>query len=196
MDPREAARRTLNAHAVGTLLADGTPTPHGYVIDRRTGLLVATLSHGELVADETVLLIPGEADPRLQLLLEVDPGAEVRPETQDRWLAYHRVREGPLWTALVIVSARQGEAIVDGEELVAPSPLASDEARLCAHANERREGLARIAGVAPGEAICVGVDAYGLHVRSHAGVGRASFSTAAADGDAARERIEAVLGSV
>jgi len=197
MGPSEStsALRELHDHARGTLLTDGVPTPSGYVVDRRTGLVVLAVTHGQATAEEVVLMIPGEVSPALQLLLEIDPGATVAAETEDRWMAYHGAPGGPLWTSWTILSARHGSEVVDGEALMTPSPLADEEPRLCAHANARREALARLARVSPGEAVCVGVDPFGMHVRTFAGVSRVGFATRGVDASQARTELDALLPS-
>jgi hypothetical protein len=88
----------------------------------------------------------------------------------DRWRIYHREPQDVRWAFMSIDSARFEGAIIDGEALQQPNPLARDESRLCKMMNSSPGDLRRLclqhANIDIEQPVMVGIDPMGIDVRA------------------------------
>lgn len=191
----ELARSALVADCEGELRFADQSVKIKFVLDNETGRLVTSLPVAALLAAEHVLFVPQETDDALQLMLSPEE-IEEGPAT-DRFQAYHGQPEHVRWASCWIDSARHGPWVFDGEALMQPNPLASDEPSLVKLLNQDDAKLAalvqRHAGIVVPSPVCVGVDPRGLHVRARFGVVRVPFGEPVADAAGARRAIESML---
>lgn len=183
----------LHRHTDGVITADDARRRFRYVIDRTAGVLVSPLTHAELDAAQIVLFIPDEGEGAVQLLVEASPIDEGR--VTDRWLAYHRSQDAPLWGAMTVDTARIGRDVVD-EAISLTCPFAAEEPALCKHANTRRDALASLCasrGVDDRSPVLVGVDVAGVHIRARTRIVRVDFPEPVSTAAAARAALDALL---
>lgn len=179
------------------------------VYDGATGEIVLPLEPGMAAAPELVLHMPDEVT--LQLQVAVRPRVIERPEAEeavDRWQAYHGAAgsggsAGRTWVRCEIEGAKRPHApgeVYAGEALCKPNALrrGGGEFKVVKHVNTRKDGLSglcrRCAGLEVAEALCVGVDEFGIDVRARFGIVRVEFDLEAATADQARELIDRMLG--
>lgn len=171
------AQAVLLGQAEGDLRFDEHGFRLKFVHDPASGRLVASVPVAVFSAAEHVLFLPEETEDALQLLISPEDVGE--SAVTDRWMAYHGEPEHVRWASFWIDGARHGPWVFDGEALSVANPLLKEEAGLCRAANADRTKLAaaceRMAGVAVPDAVCVGVDPRGLHVRARFGVVRVQF---------------------
>ena len=195
-DDAATAARFLRSNRAGVLLADETPSPFRFVIDGRTGRLIAPAPPALHDAGEFVLFIPEERGDALQLLLTPERLDDDDP-AGDRWLAYHHRPDSKGWAAFAIESGRIDDQVIDGPALMVPNALAAAEPRLCKRCNAGgAEGLAAgcaRAGIPVAAPLCVGVDPYGLDIRARFGIVRIDFAAPADSEAAAAAAIDALL---
>ncbi|MDP7029415.1 MAG: hypothetical protein QF733_04255 [Phycisphaerales bacterium] len=177
----DQATATLHAWSRGDLRHDAASTPIRYVLTP-DGRPAAAVSSDMLQAVDCALAIPEEGEAQLELsvtLREFEPlgGGE---SNSDRWKIYHGTPPHPLWAMFDIDMARFRGAILDGEAVVRPNPLAAVEPRLCGLLN--REYAPRVLttiqsqlGISPEKPRVVGVGATGLDVRNRFDVVRLDF---------------------
>lgn len=191
----EHARRVMLGSTEGVLHFDQQHAAIKYVCDPVSGRLVAGVPVAALLAAEHVLWAPEESDDALQLLLSVEPLEE--GVLTDRWAAYHGESEHVRWGLFWVDGGRHGAWVFDGEALACANPVSGEEAGLCRWLNGDRSALARVcqryAGVVVPQPVCVGVDAWGVHVRARFGVVRVGFEEEATDGARARAMLEAMV---
>jgi hypothetical protein len=198
-DDEAAAEGGALEHAQGVLtgLVEGDLRfdEHGmrlkFVHDPASGRLLASVPVAVFSAAEHVLFLPEETEDALQLLISPEEVGE--SAVTDRWMAYHGDPEHVRWASFWIDGARHGPWVFDGEALAMANALAKEESGLCRVANADRAKLAaaceRMAGIAVPDAVCVGVDPRGLHVRARFGVVRVRFSE---DGEAVSDAAAAL----
>ncbi len=168
----------LRAHHEATLIADETPWPIRYVLER--GALLFPAPPATLEAEDLTLFVPEEEpahDDELQLMVtlqEQDAGPG-----PDRWRAYHGEPRFSRWGVAAIQGARFAGHVLDPELLAIASPIAQAEPRLIRILNADRGRLAMvckvIAGVAPAEPLAVGIDDLGIDIRARLGIIRLPF---------------------
>ena len=149
------------------------------------GRLVAPVMVAALHTADTVLMIPDEHAPVLELLLSLAPFEESGPDGRwaDRWRIYHGEEEDINWAFLDIDMGRMSGIVMDGDSLLRANPLAEEEPGLCRAINELGpDALQRICRnrleqdvEAP---LGVGVDPDGLDIRAAFDVLRVPFSIA------------------
>jgi hypothetical protein len=163
------AQRKLRGHRVGTLLFEDNLRPVKFVVDPASGRVVLPMMVAMVQTDHQVLMIPEETEDSLQLLLDVESIGEHEAVT-DKWRIYHGEPEDIHWVSCWIDSGKLSGLVFDGDALMMPNPLAGDEPRLVGAMNARRDDVkhlcARYAGMEVEKPLCVGVDAWGMHVRS------------------------------
>ena len=174
MDEQEAADQahgTLRSHSRGELRYDELFDRLGYVIGP-TGALVWPASHAMLDARETVLFVPENAHGAMEILVTLVPLDPDGPQgaLADRWRIYHGDPHEAGWASAEIDTARFEGMVIDGVELVRPSPLAPAESRLCRtfnqnHRGELRAFCAHFAGADVEAPLLVGIDPLGFDVR-------------------------------
>jgi hypothetical protein len=197
----EAAYAALRAHTGGDLRFDEHVRPIEYVIDPRSGRLVAPLMVAMIRAGDTVLFIPGMREGAMEVQVTIEPFEERGPDgaCADRWRIHHGDPPDVRWGMLSIDAARHDGCVVDGEALQRPNPLADAEARLCKWLNtERRFALPalcrRFADIeVADDALVVAIDPIGLDVRARFDVVRVPAPREMATEADARQVIEAMI---
>ena len=167
----ESAQRFLKSQTTGDLRFDEHYRPLRYVIGP-AGRIVAPVMTAMLQAQETVLFVPEVVDGAMELLVTLTEFDADGPEgaLTDRWRIYHGEPEDVYWAFFDLDAVRFHDSVIDGEALVRPNPLASDEARICREVNaEHREDLKRVCDVIfhaeVADPYLVGVDPLGFDVR-------------------------------
>ena len=173
----------------------GRVEPCRFLLDDVTGRPITCLPAAVVCADEHILFVPDESEDALQLLTIPEPiegGASC-----DRWMAYFGSPPHARFVRYAIDCGRMGAAVFDGDALSIPNPLRSETGPLCNRFNRLRPELielCRSAGcTAPGSALLVGVDTFGIDVKARFGVLRFEFESPAQDGQDAADRIERML---
>lgn len=208
--PLDRARQTLRAHRLGRLVAahaDGVETraeDAHFVIDGSTGWLVFSVTRVLLELGEHTLFVPDELAPgddeTLEMIIEMGERPTVPEVHRDRHLAYHGHIRGGIWVYATVLSARFGEELFSGDELMQPNALASCEPKLCRACNQQSEALLNACrrrwgvGATP-SATVVGVDDCGLYVRVFRGIRRLEFAEPAATEEQAMRQIRELLES-
>lgn len=193
----EEARRAFRAERKGVLVYDGLSCHLRFVVDPRTGHVVAPVEPGVFECFEAVLYLPEESEEALQLLLTPESvDGETHPAAY-RWRIHHGDPEYAQWAKFHVESGRQGPMVFDGDAFMVASPLEGAEPGLCKLLNADREALReachRELNVDIECPVCVGVDRDGLHVRARWGLVRLEFVREAFTEDEARAEIEALL---
>lgn len=176
----------LHEHRVGALLADDSPRTVRFVLDLQTAAPVLPVSRPELHAQSLVLMIPDEGHDALQILVSPEQLTGDGGESVDRWHAYHGRPDHAAWVRLRIQAARLGAIVVDGSDLMRPNPFAQSQTALC-----------RVWNAAPNTTgmTAVGVDEYGIDLRTVRGLMRRSFAEPANDEACAKAQIERLVRS-
>lgn len=138
-----------------------------------------------LHTSDTVLMIPDEHAPVLELLLSLTPFEEDGPDGRwaDRWRIYHGDEEDINWAFLDIDMGRMSSIVIDGDALTRANPLVEEEPVLCRAINElgptvlKRMCRSRI-DLEVESPLVVGVDPTGLDVRARFDVLRIPFPMA------------------
>jgi hypothetical protein len=196
-----AAYATLRAHTHGDLRFDEHVRPIEYVIDPRSGRLVAPLMVAMIRAGDTVLFVPAMRDGAMEVQVTIEPFDEHGPDgaCADRWRIHHGDPPDVRWGMLAIDAARHDGHVIDGEALQRPNAIAGVEARLCRWLNtERRAALPalcrRFAGTeVADDALVVAVDPLGLDVRARFDVVRVPAPEELTTEADARRVIEAMI---
>ncbi len=180
----EEACTLLQGWYKGDLRFDDNIVPCRFV---RTdeGRLVAPVMVAALHTADTVLMIPDEHAPVLELLLSMAPFEESGPDGRwaDRWRIYHGEEEDINWAFFDIDMGRMSGIVIDGDALLRANPLAEEEAGLCRAINELGpEALQRVCRKRLEQEVehplVVGVDPDGMDVRATFDVLRIPFSIA------------------
>ena len=180
----EEACTLLQGWYKGDLRFDDNIVPCRFV---RTdeGRLVAPVMVAALHTADTVLMIPDEHAPVLELLLSMAPFEESGPDGRwaDRWRIYHGEEEDINWAFFDIDMGRMSGIVIDGDALLHANPLAEEEAGLCRAINELGpEALQRVCRKRLEQEVehplVVGVDPDGMDVRATFDVLRIPFSIA------------------
>lgn len=171
-------------HRTGVLMLDGTVEAALFTIDGAEGGLVLDVPGRAFEADQWVLHVPEEGPGCVQALLEANALDErVHGRAVDKHMATHGKARHPCWAYCRVVAARLGNAVVEGEEIDLRNPLHGAEFRLCRALNADRAMLAAMCLRACGRAIespmAVGIDRYGIEVRTTFGVVRLAFTSEA-----------------
>ncbi|MCH9057136.1 MAG: hypothetical protein IIB55_00755 [Planctomycetes bacterium] len=201
----EHAARILRREHDAVLVVDGMGRgrvePCRFLLDDETGRPITCLPTAVVNADEHVLFIPDESEGALQLLTIPEPiertGGDAPGASCDRWMTYFGSPPHARFVRYAIDCGRMGAAVFDGDALSIPNPLRSETGALCKRFNRLRQELielCRNAGcTAPGSALLVGVDPFGIDVKARFGVLRFEFESPAHDGQDAADRIERML---
>ncbi|MBL0921968.1 MAG: DUF2470 domain-containing protein [Phycisphaerales bacterium] len=213
-DPREA-RSILLRSREGALawssLGEDRVERVRFVLDPSERVVALPVSAPVVEAESHVLYVPEEGDDALQLLLDLDRERQAPEALVDRWRIHHgdaprrlpgdfKGEPGKVWWGRFTVdTARLGSAVIDGEALLAPNPLAPIEPRICRRMNADRDALRRVCeavgGAAPREPLCVGIDEEGVHVRADGGLMRLPFGGAITAPDEAERTLDGWLRS-
>lgn len=189
--------RWLRAHVDGVLRSADRIEPVKFVLAPATGDPVAPVP-GEIIDEgECVLLVPDEAEGALQLMVRpVELDARMDADC-DRWLIYHiKARAATRWARLEILAAKRFEHVLDPDQIRTPSPFAGSEARALKGLNAQptlaADVAAQITGTRPNQARFVGVDPWGVDVRTTLGILRVELEPPMG----AIEEIDAALGAI
>jgi hypothetical protein len=192
------ARRFLRANTTGDLRFDEHLRPIRYIC-APSGALVAPVMVAMLQSVDTVLFVPECADDAMEIQVTLEQFEETGREgaLADRWQIYHGQPEDVRWATMHIDAARYHEAVIDGDALVTANPLASIEASLCKRGNAAKDRL-RVACKAAididvDEPVMVGMDPFGIDVRSTYQVLRIEFDDAVDDPDDAAAILDGLL---
>lgn len=178
----EEACTLLQGWYKGDLRFDDNIVPCRFV---RTdeGRLVAPVMVAALHTADTVLMIPDEHAPVLELLLSMAPFEESGPDGRwaDRWRIYHGEEEDINWAFFDIDMGRMSGIVIDGDALLRANPLAEEEPALCRTINELgQDALQRICRSRIEQDVerplVVGIDPDGMDVRATFDVLRIPFS--------------------
>jgi len=185
MDPSDSAasefaRLILRTHFQGSLAVGDRAASIRYVRDGSSGRLIAPVEGWMLSHDCGTLSIEQDRSEPLQLLLELQEISADSDAACDRWLAYHQSSFQRRWCAMTIAGARLGFHVLDPEDIIPINPFREAEARRCKLANSDRPafraGCEHLWSRSLPEALCVGMDADGLDVRTRVGMTRLEFS--------------------
>ena len=140
----EEACTLLQGWYKGDLRFDDNIVPCRFV---RTdeGRLVAPVMVAALHTADTVLMIPDEHAPVLELLLSMAPFEESGPDGRwaDRWRIYHGEEEDINWAFFDIDMGRMSGIVIDGDALLRANPLAEEEAGVPGDQRTRARGPAK-----------------------------------------------------
>jgi hypothetical protein len=167
----DAAHAFLRAHSTGELRFDEHLRPIKYVI-APSGRLVAPVMVAMLQSVDTVLFVPECAEGAMEVqvtLVQFDEHS-AGGALADRWRIHHGDPPDVRWAFLDIDAARYEGAVIDGEALVRPNPLAEDEPGLCRemnkdHADDLRRLCRHFAHINVEEPVMVAIDPLGIDVR-------------------------------
>lgn len=195
----DRARAHLRAHHAGELQFDEHLRPLRFVI-APDGRLVAPVMVAMIEAAETVLYIPHADERAMQAQVTLEPFSEQGPwgSLADRWRIHHGEEPDVNWAFLHIDAARFEGAVIDGQALTIPNPLADEEARLCRQVNESqrealREALHYRLGVEVEHPLMVAIDPGGVDVRGTFEVFRLAFDVPSPNASAAEIAVRRLL---
>ncbi len=191
----ERAHERLLAHREGTLHFDDHFVPTPFITDPETGRLIIPVPEAAFFAHEHIFFVPEESEDALQLLLSLERAGESL--LTDRWQAHHGEPEQVRWAECYVDAAKRGPWVFDGDSLMRPNPLGGDEPWVLRSINEDRAALAstvvKLIGKDVTEALAVGVDDLGVHVRVRFGVVRLAFPERVPDGNGAVEAYRSLV---
>lgn len=172
-DSASDARDFLRRHTTGVLECDGTYASVRYILGA-DGAPVVSGRAGFLAANSTVLFVPADVPEVLELLITIE-GEDGETADADRWRIYHGRTTEPAFFRLLIDAGKWRSAVYEGEDLMAPNPLAACEPALCRWMNtEHRADLLAMSRcfsqVEIDEAVLVGIDPTGIDIRAKAGI--------------------------
>ena len=200
MDARwtDPALAALRANRGAVLVCPSHTRPCRTIIDDATGLPVTAIDPVDLAGDEHVLLVPGETDPILHLLVEASELDAGKGVIVDRWCAYHGSPDGSRWVAWHVACARFGSDVIEADRIIVPNPLGDRVPTLCRGLNADGRRLSRLCEATErgqeSEPVAVGVDPLGLDLRGRFDVIRVRFDPPAfTDGDVL-DRVAAIIG--
>lgn len=177
------ARTFLRSHYRGELQFDEHLRDLKIVI-APDGRIVAPVMVAMLEAADTVLFLPHADDSAMQAQVTLERFSDDGDHgaLADRWRIYHGEPQDVNWAVLHLDAAKFKNSVIDGEALLYPNPLTSDEPRLCRETNEKhrdglRDLLQRKTGLAIEDPIMVGLDPAGLDVRGPFDVIRVPFNS-------------------
>lgn len=182
-------------------------TRAAFIIDGQRGELVLSVDARDLALAENdadaLFCLPDEDPHSLQLSLSLrdvteDPSAG---EWIDRWRAYHTTPclDRARFARGRIISARLGPHVIDGQALDLRNPLHAGraEARLCRVLNADRPALRRAClaqrRADPPAPLAVGVDRWGVDVKSDFGILRLVFPEPVETEEACERALRAIL---
>jgi len=176
----------------GVLLADDVPHHAPFVIDGRLGRIVIPVTREVADAEQLVLFVPEERDDAMQLLIDAK---EIEPDSScDRYLAYHGRAPHPHWIAAKIDAVRWADSILDGDEFDLRNTLHDGEPALLKKLNTDRAVLSRVCDhPVSAEPVAVGVDPFGIDIRTRRGLVRIRFDGAIETGNDAALMVEELL---
>jgi len=194
--------RELRRWRSGVLLADGTPHDTRFVAHPATGALLFAAGRAVAEADELVLWAPEESHDAIQALLspteihDSDWTGELEG-VRDRYLAYHGRPRAARWLLAGADAVKWRGEVHEGERVFRPNRLGPVEPLLLKMINPggHAAGLAaRFADATVHEAVAVGVDEWGVDVRSRVGVVRVPFADGPITHDRAEEALRRMIG--
>jgi hypothetical protein len=183
IDDRFAGVRALRRHHAGTLALHERIAQIKLILEASTGRIVMPVEPTFAAAGgggaEMLLWLPAESDWDLQA--SILPHPIDRPEASeavDRWSAYHGATSLSTWVACDIDGLKT-ESGVFGPEVQQANPLGRAEYPLIKRANADKTRLiaackAHAATIVP-DAMCVGVDPFGIDVKARFGIVRLEF---------------------
>lgn len=202
--PESRGVRLVRAHHEGVLQYLERRADVRFIIESATGQLLMPVESGFAKSgDEMVIWTPREDqwESQIAILARVVE----RPESLegvDRWQAYHAgsgLASKMTWVRGEIEGLKTSDAVYGAEDCISPNPLGRGEYPLIKRMNADREALGRavkrLLGVLPADALCVGVDPWGVDVRARFGIMRVEFAEgiAATTIEAAEREIARVL---
>jgi hypothetical protein len=183
-------RRVLVDHFHAVILADEVPAPVHMVIDRETGWPVAMVPRQILDASDVCLWVPQDDPGSLQISVipeEIDRSVHAAMLT---WEGHHGLlqgnvgrdgdgREGVVACQLRVQWGRCAGNMHEASNIALPHPFAKGERAILRAANAHPDLIDRLASALAASvqtgARMVGVDEWGVSIRSRAGLMRASF---------------------
>ncbi|CAN5869340.1 hypothetical protein BH11PLA1_BH11PLA1_15190 [soil metagenome] len=197
-------RRRIRQHYTGLLLPDRHPASGhrsawsaAFIVCGQTGCFIFPLPAELVDARHGVLCIPDEATSAVIVTLEwrAEP-EESLGALADRWAAYHGKPSRTTWVRATVESAKLESVVVGSEELGLISALGPGGIALRRSLNADRTALAALLkarlGLEADAPVVVGVDEWGIDVRTGFGVVRLAFDQPMDDDDA-EERLRALL---
>lgn len=195
----EESRRMLRANTEGELQFDEHLRPIKVVI-APDGRVIAPVMVAVIEAADTVLFLPHADEDSLQIQVTVKPFGEegVDGALADRWRIYHGEPPDVNWAVLHLDGAKFGGAVIDGDALTVPNPLARGAPAVLKEINQsRRDDLRdlvkRALGLDLEVTTLVGIDPWGIDVRGPFDVVRIEFDARAATIDEVRDTLERLL---
>lgn len=191
--------RTARRHTRGVLSADEVILPCALVWQPRSGHAILSVPPYWVHAADLVLSLPDDGAPEVEascVARELDASTD---ESVDWYRAYHGDGAHPRWIELRAECWRMGGAVWDGDEVTFANPLIVEIGALCRELNAAPGVLQRACEMmhhfTPETPVCVGVDQFGLDVRTRFQVVRVEFPEACPTGDAVRRSIRGFLAS-
>ncbi|MGE3109750.1 MAG: hypothetical protein AB7G11_06730 [Phycisphaerales bacterium] len=167
------ARRHLRCHFEGSLTLGDRIARTAYIRDPADGSLIAAVERWISDKSEATLLIPDPGPGSLELhvgITLIDPNQEY---VCDRWPAYHGSASHRAWARLAILAGKLDGEVIEGSDLSISTSLRTQEPGLVKRANADRGALARFCErflrMSIPAATCVGVDQFGMDLRSSIG---------------------------
>ncbi|MCE9619848.1 MAG: hypothetical protein K8R92_08055 [Planctomycetes bacterium] len=176
----DSALEFLHSHLSGFLKFDGERVAVKIIV-ANSGQLFMPVMEAMLLAVDTVLELPDDADEHMQLIVTLARQEEAgRFSTLcDRWRAYHGEPEDVRWASVTIDSGRLNGWFLDEGALLRPNPLEKEESALLRRLNAQPRTFLK-AQCAAMKVPCenptaVGVDPGGIDIRRLHDVGRLRF---------------------
>jgi len=177
----------LRAHLSGRIRFDGERVELR-VAPAPDGTLVAPVMVAMLRSVDTVLELPDDSEDGIQLQVTLAQIEESGADGAlcDRWCIYHGEPPDVRWARMTIEAASFHGHFVDGQALARPNAFAGAEPALCKRLNaERLDAVVRAAELTAGHRLTepkvVGVDPWGVDVRSRLGIARIHAAEAIGD---------------
>lgn len=174
----EDAYDYLRGHLAGRIRFDQDRLEIRVVVTPQ-GPLVASVMVAMLRAVDVVLELPDDSEDSMELQVTLEEIKEDGTDGAlcDRWCIYHGDPPDVRWARMTIDAARYRGHFIDGLALMRTNPFAAQEASTCKEINAAHSALLAPAAFAVGGhklAVprLVGVDPWGLDIRSQLGVVR------------------------
>lgn len=195
----EDSQRMLRANTEGELQFDEHLRPIKVVI-APDGRVIAPVMVAMIEAADTVLFLPHADEDSLQIQVTVKPFGEEGMDgaLADRWRIYHGEPPDVNWAVLHLDGAKFGGAVIDGDALTVPNPLAEGAPAVLKEINQsRRDDLRdlvqRTLGLDLEVTTLVGIDPWGIDVRGPFDVVRIEFDARAPSIDQVRDTLGRLL---
>ena len=173
-------RAFYRANLAGELQFDEHIRPLKIVIGS-DGRAVAPVMVAMLQAMQTVLFLPHADEESLQVLVSLEQFEESSEHGHrvDRWQIYHGEPEDVRWAFVNVDCAKHLGAVIDGQAIEQPNPLADIEATVCQQLNADQSALRKFVQMRRKldleKPLLVGIDPWGMDIRGPFDIVRVEF---------------------